>query len=79
VNAEAMFLAMLNAYANQKRDVSPNLGANYAQTVFARDPACKGFKMEHLRDAMNALFTRGEIKVEKLDYPRGKCRESYAR
>jgi RecA-family ATPase len=64
VNAEIKFMQMLDAYTEQKRIVSASLGGNYAPTIFSRDVSCRGFSMAILRDAMNALFAKGEIKVE---------------
>jgi hypothetical protein len=48
INAEAMFLAMLDAYTKQERNVSAVTGTSYAPTIFSRDPACKGVDMKVL-------------------------------
>jgi hypothetical protein len=69
INAEAMFLAMLDAYTKQERNVSAVTGTSYAPTIFSRDPACKGVDMKVLRDAMNSLFAKHQIKVENFGPP----------
>jgi len=68
-NAEAMFLATLDAYTTQGRHVSASQSVAYAPTVFSRDPNCKGFSMDSFRDAMNALFAKGAIKIETFGPP----------
>ena len=68
-NAEAMFLATLDAYMKQGRHVSASQSVAYAPTVFSRDPNCKGFSMDLFRDAMNALFAKGTIKIETFGPP----------
>ena len=69
-NAEVAFLELLDAYTREGRNVSPNPSAFYAPTVFAKDKKrCKGLNKNALRDAMNALYERGEIVSEELGSP----------
>jgi RecA-family ATPase len=69
VNAEIKFMQMLDLYKAQQRYVSATRSANYAPTIFSRDPACKGYPMKHLQDAMNSLFTKEQIIVETFGPP----------
>jgi RecA-family ATPase len=69
INAEAKFLQMLDLYTAQERHVSASRSVMYAPTIFSRDPACKGFSMQVLQDAMNALFIKKEIVIETFGPP----------
>ena len=62
-NAEATFLAMLDAFTKQNRYVSSAPSANYAPKVFSEDPRCKADK-KALVATMNALFAKNSIKIE---------------
>jgi RecA-family ATPase len=62
--ADAMFLLMLDKYEEQGRPVCTNYAANYAPKVFASDKGC-GFKKEALKDAMDRLLERKEIRAEE--------------
>jgi RecA-family ATPase len=66
--ADAMFLFMLNRYIEQGRWVSANKSSTYAPKVFADDKGC-GFKSAELKDAMDRLLERKEIKTEQYGPP----------
>lgn len=72
---DAIFLEMLSAYDAQGRHVSDRPGANYAPTVFARDPAAKGASRRGLEGAMNRLFATGRISVEMIGRPSKQVRK----
>ena len=58
-----MFLAMLDKYTEQGRNVSAATSRNYAPKVFADDKAC-GFSKVSMKDAMDRLLDRNEISTE---------------
>jgi RecA-family ATPase len=68
VNAEIKFMQMLDAYTEQKRNVSASVGVSFAPTVFSRDATC-GLTMQVMRDAMNALFAQNQIRTETFGPP----------
>ena len=67
-NAEAMFLATLDRYTKEGRYVCATTGPGYAPKVFADDPNGKAGK-EALKDAMNNLFAKKQIAIEKIGPP----------
>jgi RecA-family ATPase len=69
LNAETKFMQMLDTYAEQGRPVSASASSNYAPTIFSRDPACKGFPMRTLQEAMNTLFAKKQISLETFGPP----------
>ena len=64
--AETIFLQLLDERNSQKRHVSDRPGANYAPAIFAENPATKGLSKDHLKHAMERLFTSGRIKVDTI-------------
>jgi RecA-family ATPase len=65
---DAMFLVMLDKYTEQGRLVSANKSSTYAPKVFADDKGC-GFKSGDLKDAMDRLLERKEIRAELYGPP----------
>ncbi|WP_176556364.1 AAA family ATPase [Rubellimicrobium rubrum] len=59
--AERVFLALLDEWAVQGRHVSASPGVSFAPTVFAALPKAEGMTKHALRNAMEALFSRGEL------------------
>lgn len=68
---EQRFLAMLKARNEQERPVSDKIGANYAPTVFSREPdmIAAGITMKRLEEAMERLFKFGRIVVDLIGPP----------
>ncbi len=66
--AETYFLDKLAAYNATGRWVSPNRSSTYAPKVFSEMEGCP-FTMDELSDAMERLFTSGEIKTETTGPP----------
>lgn len=64
--AERAFLALLRAYAEQGRHVSPHPSASYAPSRFAKEADAEGVTKRAFETAMNALFARKAIRVEEL-------------
>lgn len=62
-DAERIFLDLLAAYTVEGRHVSETPSANYAPTVFSRDPRSNGINRVVLRTAMNTLFANERIVV----------------
>ena len=69
VNAEIIFLSLLDAYTREERNVSSSTSPTYAPKVFADDRRGKGIGRDALRDAMNALFEKDEIINEEFGPP----------
>jgi len=69
------FLELLTTYEAQGRHVSDKPSANYAPTVFARDPAAKSTSRKGLEGAMNRLFAAGQIRVEMVGRPARQLRK----
>jgi RecA-family ATPase len=67
--AETVFLALLQAYDDQGRRVSPNSGKNYAPTAFADDDDAKGVDSKALARAMTRLLKANRIHLEKVGPP----------
>ncbi len=66
--ADAMFLVMLDKYTDQGRLVSANKSSTYAPKVFADDKGC-GFRSSDLKDAMDRLLERKDIRAEMYGPP----------
>ena len=64
--AETVFLALLRAYDDQGRRVSPNPGSNYAPVVFAGDDDAEGVTNKALARAMTKLLKANRIHIEKV-------------
>ena len=64
VIAEEIFLKLLDERNSQRRHVSDRPGANYAPKIFEGHPAAKGVSKDHLKHAMERLFTSARISVE---------------
>lgn len=60
---EQRFLSLLRAYDLGGRIVSATPSANYAPTVFARDPQSNGIGRQAFEMAMNRLFEAGRLQV----------------
>ena len=67
--ADAMFLATLDKYVAQDRDVSPNVSSTYAPKVFADDETCGGLSKKAFKAAMDRLLEQKKIKVEPFGPP----------
>ena len=65
LTVEAHFMTLLDDYAKAGRYVTDRSGWGYAPKVFAADKRSKGISRDMLRDAMNALFAKREIRVEE--------------
>jgi RecA-family ATPase len=65
--ADETFMALLNQFNEQGRNVSHVPGPTYAPTVFAK--AAKGSNRAQMADAMNRLFNANKIKVENYGRP----------
>ncbi|MEQ1954418.1 AAA family ATPase [Mesorhizobium yinganensis] len=63
--AERIFLDLVDTYAAQGRYVSASPSANYAPTVFEKDPKAEGIRKRGFVDAMNRLFEAGKITIEE--------------
>ncbi|MGY5803382.1 AAA family ATPase [Rhizobium sp. LEGMi12c] len=68
-NAERLFMDLLAQYAAQGRTVSETRGANYAPSLFSRDPRAAGVTSKGFEGAMMRLFASGDIKVEMVGPP----------
>ena len=71
--AERVFLSLLAKTTEDGRDVSPNPSSTYAPTVFSKHPARDGLSKKELEAAMNRLFDKKRIQVERFG-PRSKER-----
>lgn len=67
--AERVFLKLVKQFGAEKRHASPALGMNYAPTVFARHPGAEGVHKNYLEMAMNNLFARGVLLVDRTGSP----------
>jgi RecA-family ATPase len=72
--SETVFLALLRAYEEQGRRVSPNPGANYAPTMFEREDDAQGITKIAFASAMGKLLKANRIHVERVG-PRSRQRE----
>lgn len=64
--AEIVFLALLRAYDEQGRRVSPNPGRNYAPTAFADDDDAEGVTSKAFARAMTRLLKANRIHIETV-------------
>ena len=64
--ADRVFLDLLRAYDDEGRHVSASPSANYAPSVFAKDPRAEGVSKKSFCDAMNRLFDARRIRVEEF-------------
>ena len=64
--AETVFLALLQAYDDQGRRVSPNSGRSYAPAVFAEDDDAEGITNKAFARAMTRLLKTNRIHIEKV-------------
>jgi len=67
--AEAVFLALLDQFERQGRNVSPNPGRSYAPTLFATEPEAMGINAAALKKAMAHLLSANKIHVRKSGPP----------
>jgi RecA-family ATPase len=67
--AEAVFLALLDQFERQGRNVSPNPGRSYAPTLFATEPEAMGINAAALKTAMARLLSANKIHVRKSGPP----------
>ena len=67
--AETAFLTLLHAFEEQGRRVSPNAGANYAPSVFEKEPDADGVTKAALGRAMSKLLKDNRIHVEQVGPP----------
>jgi RecA-family ATPase len=67
--AERVFLALLQAYHDQGRTVSPNPSTSYAPTVFEKDDDAEGVTKGALTRAMGKLLKADRIHVETVGPP----------
>ena len=63
--AERVFLALLRSFAEQGRKVNHAGGPTYAPKVFAANPKAEGVTKAALKGAMEALLSRGTIRIGK--------------
>jgi RecA-family ATPase len=61
--AEAAFLQMLDTYTKEGRNAVPTTGTSYAPKLFADDKRCPVRDKRALKDAMDALFGKNEIRT----------------
>ena len=61
MQADYTFMSLLANYTLQGRHVSATPSANFAPSVFAKDPAARGLSKAALSAAMNRLFAAGRI------------------
>ncbi|MCJ2082768.1 AAA family ATPase [Methylobacterium sp. J-090] len=66
LQADYTFMSLLADYTQQGRHVSATPSANFAPSVFAKDPASRGLSKAVLAAAMNRLFTLNRITVEEF-------------
>ena len=72
--AERVFLALLRSFAEQGRKVNHAGGPTYAPKVFATNPKAEGVTKAALKGAMEALLSRGTIRIGE-DGPPSKRRQ----
>jgi RecA-family ATPase len=63
--AERVFLKLLRTFDEQGRTVSESGGRNYAPKAFSEHPDSEGCTKAALKNAMDALFSKGAIRLEK--------------
>jgi RecA-family ATPase len=67
--AETVFLALLQAFEEQGRSVSPNPSNSYAPAVFEREPDADGVSKAALARAMSKLLKADRIHIESFGPP----------
>jgi RecA-family ATPase len=67
--AERVFLALLQTYCGQGRDVSPNPSRSYAPTLFEKDDDAEGVKNAGLKRAMDHLLKANRIHIRTSGPP----------
>jgi hypothetical protein len=69
--AERVFLALMDRFTREGRNVSHKLGPSYAPTLFAREAEVGrvGVTRKDLEVAMSRLFAGGKIRVENYGRP----------
>ena len=67
--AERVFLALLRSFAEQGRKVNHAGGPTYAPKVFAANPKAEGVTKAALKGAMEALLSRGTIRIGEAGPP----------
>ena len=67
--AEHVFLDLLQQFAAEGRDVSPNHSPTFAPAQFAAHPDSRGVTKHALQGAMNRLFKSERIRVETFGSP----------
>lgn len=72
--ADQVFLDLLDAYERDGRHVSQTPSANYAPTIFSRDPRRVGVSKKGFAEAMNRLFAAGTIRVVEHGPPSRRLR-----
>ncbi len=70
VEDERIFLEVLQALTDQRRNVSHKPGCNYAPAVMIDMPMAKGIDKKRLERAMNRLFDAGKISANQLVFKR---------
>lgn len=68
-HADNVFLALLEQFIKEKRNVSPNKGLTYAPAQFQSHENAKGMTGSELTRAMNRLLQSGRIEVEDFGPP----------
>lgn len=68
-NAETVFLALLQAFEEQGRSVSPNPSTSYAPVIFERETDADGVSKAALGRAMSKLLKANRIHVETIGPP----------
>ncbi|WP_187182219.1 AAA family ATPase [Rhizobium sp. WL3] len=72
---DRLFLDLLAQLSAQGRDVSDTRGANYAPSIFTKDPRANGTTSKGFEGAMMRLFAEGKIRIE-MKGPPSKRRKS---
>ena len=72
--AERVFLKLLRTFAEQGRKVNDAGGPTYAPKLFATHPQAEGMTKPALKGAMEALLSRGTIRIAE-DGPASKRRQ----
>jgi len=67
--AELVFLDLLQQFAAEGRDVSPNPSRAYAPVQFAAHPDGRGVSKRAFQDAMNRHLKAGRVRVETFGPP----------
>jgi hypothetical protein len=73
--AETIFLALLQAFEDQGRTVSPNRSNSYAPSVFANEAEADGVSKKALERAMSKLLKDNRIHIEDIGSPSRRTRK----